>query len=276
MHNGLSAWPAAVVLWVQSPGWSMVHSGRGLRVLKPSDRRQLQILLIQVRELPQVARHEQRCFLERLNIAPDGLRVHNLLTDPDIAWNAVADADAVFIGGSAAHSATDDHPYTEPMAHVIRRLVDVGKPTFGSCWGHQFMARALGGEVVADPATAEVGTFEIRLTPAGADDPLFRGFPARFPAHMGHHDRVSVLPPGGVELAGSDLCRNQVYRLAGKPIYGTQFHAEMNAANLVERLSFYRDSYLPSDDAFEALKRNPTPTPDTDRILRRFLEQVRC
>jgi GMP synthase (glutamine-hydrolysing) len=235
----------------------------------------LRALLIQVRELPVVAQHEQACFLERLGVAPGDLRVHNLITDPQINWDMVADAEVVFIGGAAAHSATEDHAYTQPMAEIVHRLVDAGKPTFGSCWGHQFMARVLGGELITDRDNAEVGTFEIHVTEAGSADPLMHQFPPKFLAHMGHHDHVARLPSGGVELAYSQRCRNQVYRLANKPIYGTQFHAEMSAQRLVERLSFYRDTYLPSDDEFESLKKNPLPTPEADCILHRFLEQVR-
>jgi len=234
----------------------------------------IQALLIQVREQRQVAEHEQACFMERIGFEPDAIRFHNLIESPRIRWADVDGADVIFIGGAAAHSATADFDYTQPMMEIVRRLADTGKPTFGSCWGHQFIARALGGAVVTDRANEEVGSFEIELTDAGQADPLFAGFPPRFMAHMGHHDRVSALPPGGTELAYSARCRNQVYRLTGKPIYGAQFHAEMSAQRLVERLSFYRDSYLPSDEAFESLRKNPRPTPEVDGMLKRFLDEV--
>lgn len=237
-------------------------------------RKPSQVLLIQVRENATVAQHEQACFLERLGLPERGLRAHNLYEAPQITWSDVADADVVLIGGSAVHSATETHAYTEPMAAVVRQLADAGKPTFGSCWGHQFIARALGGEVITDVATEEVGCFEVYITPAGAADPLLQGLPPKFAAHMGHHDRVAALPPGTVELAYSQRCRNQIFRIAGKPMYGAQFHAEMSAERLIERLGQYRASYLPSDEEFERLRRNPLSTPDADRILHRFWAQV--
>ena len=145
-------------------------------------------------------------------------------------------------------------------------------PLFGSCWGHQFIARTLGGEVISDREREEVGSFEVQLSPAGAIDPVLIGFPSAFMAHMGHHDRVSILPPGGLELAYSQRCPMQIYRLKDKPIYGTQFHAEMSAEHLIERLSYYRDSYLPSDEEFDTLRSNPLPTPESDSILHRFMD----
>ncbi|MCB9850313.1 MAG: type 1 glutamine amidotransferase [Phycisphaerales bacterium] len=234
----------------------------------------VKVALVQVREKPEVALHEQSCFVERCGLDPDLMTVINLVETPKIRWEQVADADMVILGGAAAHSATEDYDFTAPMTEVTQRLVDAGMPMFGSCWGHQFIARALGGEVITDRANEEVGTFGIHLTDAGLADDLLTGFPESFPAHMGHHDRVSRLPEGGVELARSQRCPNQIYRLAGKPVYGTQFHAEMSAQHLIERLSYYRDSYLPSDEEFESLKRNPLPTPEADTILHRFLDLV--
>ncbi len=234
----------------------------------------LQITLIQIRENPVVAQHERDCFLERCRLDPERLRWINLVDSPRITWRHVSDADVVLIGGAAAHSVTQTYDFTAPLADVVRRLVEESRPTFGSCWGHQFIAQALGGEVITDMTAAEVGAFAIHVTKAGASDPLFKEFPATFTAHMGHHDRIARLPASAVELARSDRCGAQVFRIAGKPVYGAQFHAEMSADRLVERLSYYRDAYLPSDEEFEALKRNALPTPEADLILRRFFELV--
>lgn len=230
-------------------------------------------VLLQVREAPVVAAHERECFLERCGFDPDRFKTHNLVDHPNVTYDVVADADVVFIGGAAAHSVTERHEFTEPLAEVVFRLIEESRPLFGSCWGHQFMAQILGGEVRTEQAAAEVGSFQIHLTPTGHDDPVFTGFPEHFMAHMGHHDSVMSLPQMCVELAYSARCRNQVFRVAGKPAYGTQFHAEMSAARLIERLEYYRDSYIPSDGEFEELKQRPLPTPEADRILHRFLEE---
>lgn len=224
--------------------------------------------------MAKIADHERNCFLERLQIDSDQLQTYNVVERPQIRWQDVAEAEVVLIGGAAAHSVTEDYPFTEPLADVVRELVERDRPLFGSCWGHQFVAKVLGGEVITDDAAEEVGTFDIHLTEEGRQDPIFAGCPDVFPAHMGHKDRVSKLPPGGIELGYSHLCRVQLYRLADKPVYGAQFHAEMTAERLVERISFYRDSYMPCDDAFEALRQRQTPTPEVDSLLHRFLELV--
>jgi GMP synthase (glutamine-hydrolysing) len=234
--------------------------------------RRPRVVLLQVRTHPEAERQEQLCFLERCDLAPDQLAFHNLVARPDLAWDDVAGFDAVLVGGAGSHSVTRDYPFSAPVAKVLLRLIDEGRPVFGSCWGHQLIAQALGGSVITDPERGEVGTFAVELTPAGAGDPLFAGLSARFDAQFGHHDRVDVLPPGVEELAFSAACRNQALRVTGKPVYGSQFHSEMNVGHMRARLRMYRDAYLPAEQAEDELDRILRPTPEADRLLGRFLD----
>ena len=135
------------------------------------------------------------------------------------------------------------------------------------------MARSLGGEVIVDREQSEVGSFEITLTDTGSTDPLFENFPSSFFVQLGHNDRVSRLPEGWVELASSERCPNQIIRLEGKPVYGTQFHSEMNEDRLRERLQVYLQEYVPDPEEFQRLMARLRPSPQADRILDRFLTQ---
>ena len=123
---------------------------------------------------------------------------------------------------------------------------------------------------MTDHRAGEVGTFEIELTAAGRRDPLLEGFPDRFAAQLGHHDRVQTLPPGLVELAASQRCRFQLLRLADKPVYSSQFHAEMTDQHLLARLEMYRDSYLAERTSLDEVSSSLQPSPWADRLLRRF------
>lgn len=236
---------------------------------------QPRVLLIQIRSHEAAERQEQLCFLDRLGIRPESMPCHNLVHEPEVPWSAVAAADAVIIGGAGSHSVTREYAFTAPLGVLVRRLIDEGRPLFGSCWGHQFIAWALGGRVVHDPDRGEVGTFPIELTAAGAADPLFAGFPGRFTAQLGHHDTVVEMPPGVEELASSELHRNQALRVAGLPVYGTQFHCEMNVGHMRERLLMYRDSYLPVADFEAEIDRILAPSPYADTLLERFLTLVK-
>ena len=234
----------------------------------------LRVLLVQIRDRPAVIAEEQASFRERCALRADQLVVANALQNA-LTPALLDGVDAVLIGGAGAYSVTDTFGWTDSLIALCQSCAERQLPLFGSCWGHQFIARAFGGTVVHDPSRAEMGTHEIELTDAGAADALFGAFPRRFSAQQGHHDRVSVLPRGAVELARNGAAPHQAFRLDGLPIYGTQFHSELNEQAERDRLVTYR-AYYPEnadDDAFDALLAGLRPTPEVDGLLEAFLRR---
>ena len=235
-------------------------------------RTRLRLVLLQIRDDRVSLLQEQSCFIERCRVARHQFDFINLVDSPQLRWRHVADAHAVLIGGAGSYSVTNDHAFTDPLTDVVEQLMVEGRPVFGSCWGHQFLAQTFGGRVVEDEERAEVGTFPIRLTTAGEVDPLFDGFPNRFPVQLGHNDRVAELGPQWQELAASDRCRFQVIRYRNRPIYGTQFHSELDELRLRERLDMYRQSYAADEATYDRIIKTLRPTVIADGIMARFLD----
>jgi GMP synthase (glutamine-hydrolysing) len=231
------------------------------------------LLLIQIRAEKIAAVHERQCVLEMTGLDLTQLDSVNVTSVENVPAERYDAADAVMIGGSGSNSVVDDDPFTHWLIDDVKRLVDREVPLLGSCWGHQFIARALGGEVIHDPVNGEVGVLEAHVTASTSDDPVFDHLPPTFPVLMGHHDRVATLPPGAIEMAYSELSRNQAFKMDGLPVYGTQFHIEMTPDQLVERLSQFRQ-YMPDDAEFEQMKSRIRPTIEASRILPRFLEML--
>lgn len=238
----------------------------------PKPRHRLRVALLQVRDHPAAAAQELGCFLARCRLEPAQVRVINLVYEPEVRWSQVVDADAVMIGGAGSHTVTERYDFTDRLFEVVARVLEEDRPFFGSCWGHQFMAQVLGGTVVTDRDTKEVGTFEVSVTEDGHDDPLLAGLPGRFFVQLGHNDRVDAEPPGLEVLATSALCRHQLIRVKGKPAYGSQFHSEMNDVDMRARLRMYHKLYLGDGQrAVAAFEESLQPSPVADRLLDRFL-----
>jgi len=199
----------------------------------------LTFLLLQVRnEGDPMATHEVRCFAQALGCRESRITVHDLLGGgPSPAQ--LRQHDLVLLGGSGDYSVSQGGSWLGPALDTMRALVALNKPPFASCWGFQAMARALGGEVIKDISRAEVGTRRVSLTEAGLADPVFGAAGPSFDVQMGHEDIVERLPEGTVLLASSDRVRNQAFRCADKPIYCTQFHPELDANSLLDRLRTY-------------------------------------
>lgn len=202
------------------------------------------------------------------------MRSLNVLeSDPNAVQ--LSEFSAVMIGGSGAYSAASDYAWTPGLLGFVNRCIDKEMPMFGSCWGHQVIARAAGGNVIHDSEKSEMGGISVTVTAAAANDPIFSRMPNRFAANAGHHDRVDRLPPGAIELARNDSQPNQAFRIEGLPIYGTQFHGELDAQAERERLIEYREHYradMPSDDDFQRVVDSLADTSAADNLLGYFLD----
>lgn len=235
----------------------------------------IKVLLIQARDTDDIERQEQRCFVERCRLRIDQFRPVNVVRDA-LDLGLLDGVDAVMIGGAGEYSVTRDYAWTPTLLALIREIAERDLPLFGSCWGHQLIARAFGGEVRFDPERAEFGSRFVELTEAGEKDRLLRDFPRRFRANMGHHDRVTRLPENAVELAFNPSQRNQAFRIAGKPIYGSQFHSELDAERERERLLRYRANYieeLGSEERFQEILTSLVETSEVDHLLHDFLQK---
>lgn len=233
----------------------------------------IRVLLIQARSSEEMERQEQECFLERCRLRPDQLRSANVVRDR-IHAGLLDGTDALMIGGAGEFSATKEYPWMEDLLALCRTVTERDFPTFGSCWGHQIIARALGGTVIHDSDRAEMGCHYVELTDAGKRDTLFRDFPHAFRANMGHHDRVSELPDEAVELAFSASQPNEAFRIRGKAVYGTQFHSELDSRRERERLIIYREYYreeMPDDETFRRVLDSLAETTEVDHLLHDFL-----
>jgi GMP synthase (glutamine-hydrolysing) len=96
-------------------------------------------------------------------------------------------------------------------------------PILGICAGHQFMASHLGGAA----APAKVPEFGKSILKVHQPDVLFEGLPDRFEVWESHNDEVTVLPPGFASLASSPNCSVQAMRHQDRPLFGLQFHPEV-------------------------------------------------
>lgn len=238
---------------------------------------QLKILLLQARKDDDPARIEEvESFAHLAELPVDSLTPHSLLNGPpdrDVARRY----DAIFIGGSGEYYVSNrDLPHQDLLFGELREWVALKRPLFASCFGFQCLVEALGGSIVYDPEVMEVGTHELELTEEGRQDELIGTLPSRFRAQMGHKDRAERLPEGIPNLASSRQSPFQAFRIPGAPIWATQFHPELDWQTNKGRLLRYAEGYSShmAPDEFQATLRSFRPSPESNRLLVRFLRLV--
>lgn len=173
----------------------------------------------------------------------DGIAWDTVELDVGEALPDVADYDALLVMGGPM-DVWEEHAYpwlvTEKAA-IRRAVVDLGKPYFGFCLGHQLLAAALGG-TVGKAARGEVGIMPVSLTEAGASHAFFAGVPPAFDTLQWHGAEVEMPPPGASVLAASNACAIQALAV-GTRAFSIQFHVEVIASTVDDwyAIPAYRD-----------------------------------
>ncbi len=217
---------------------------------------------------------EVNCFARALSANVSQISVFDLLGAP-LQESDLADIDMVLIGGSGHYSAAGEGRWLEVALESLRVVHDSQKPTFGSCWGFQAMARAMGGKVIHDLNRAELGVHHVTLTAEGREDPVFGPSGPVLQGLMGHEDTVIELPPGTELLASTDRVENQAYRFLDRPIYCTQFHPELDQESFMGRLMTYPEYiHKISGLTVDEFRQTIHDTPETTALLKRFVEQI--
>ncbi len=145
---------------------------------------------------------------------------------PPAVGTAAWSYDGVVITGSQT-SVYDGYDWIDRTTAWFRSVHEAGVPTLGVCWGHQFLAQALGGRVV-DAGEYELGYREIERV---GDDPLFGGMPDRVTSFETHSDEVAELPPDASELARNEFSL-QAFRV--DTAWGVQFHPEYDRQTAIQ------------------------------------------
>lgn len=238
-------------------------------------RRDLKILLLQIRNDAHVRQEEHLSFVRYSGLSLDQIDVHNVFDEPCFGVDIVEGYDALFVGGASEASVLEPERY--PFMYDSRRLllhcINTKIPVFASCFGFQLAVLALGGKVINDPENFEMGTIPIRLTTAAREDQLYRDIPNSFLAVSVHQQKTVQTPPGCIELAVTDFCCHS-FRVNGAPFWAFQFHPEVDLQILIERLTIYRSKYTRDSKHLDQVLSAARETPHSNDLLRKFVDRV--
>ncbi|MBE0417295.1 MAG: glutamine-hydrolyzing GMP synthase [Coriobacteriia bacterium] len=147
-------------------------------------------------------------------------RVYSEIVPFDISAKEVerrAPAALILSGGPAS-------VYAEGAPRMDRRILEMGVPILGFCYGMQLMALELGGEV---PRTdiGEYGFAELEVTAPACR--LFEDVPERSQVWMSHRDSVGTVPDGFSVTARTAITQVAAMEDPQRKLYATQFHPEV-------------------------------------------------
>src|SRR3989338_4882913 len=103
------------------------------------------------------------------------------------------------------------------------KILELGVPVLGICYGQQLIGKQLGGKVIPN----KIKEYGKKIICIKNKNKLFKGLKNKETVWMSHGDAVEELPKGFVTLASTDTCKNAAIGNFRKNIYGVQFHPEV-------------------------------------------------
>lgn len=238
-------------------------------------RKDLRILLMQIREDPRVAEEELNSFARHADLDLSQFTILNVFETPDFDHSVLEGFDSLWVGGASEANVLlpEEFPFIASATRLLKHCYDINMPVFASCFGFQLAVLALEGEVVDSVGEFEMGCIPISLTEAGRQDILFHDTPDQFLAVSVHRQKALELPSVCTLLAFTDVCTH-AFRAGDRNFWAFQFHPEVDRQILVERLTIYMDCYTQGNDHLQSVLENAVETPESNILMLKFVDRV--
>lgn len=169
---------------------------------------------------------------------------------------APGECDAWLTTGSR-HSVNDDAPWIRALEGFVREVAAARVLFIGICFGHQLIAKAMGGSVVRSQRGWGVGVKEVEVSPE-------LGLGDSYRVLTSHQDQVETIPPGGEVLGWNEHCPVSMLRV-GETLIGIQGHPEFDAEYSAALMELRRGSVIP-EEAVDAGLASLDDAPDSGRL----------
>ncbi len=146
------------------------------------------------------------------------LGVYSEILPIDSSLDTLKQSKGLILSGGPSSVLDEGSPTVDP------KMFDLGVPVLGICYGHQLMARLMGGDV--QPGNhREYGTATLNVYhPHG----VLRGLEDHEPIWMSHGDQVLCPPPGFRIMAGTANCKVAAMEDGVRLLFSVQFHPEVS------------------------------------------------
>lgn len=136
---------------------------------------------------------------------------------PETPASQLKEAAGIILSGGPQSVYDTGSPQADP------KILQLGIPVLGICYGHHWIAHTLGGTVQSGK-TKEYGHTKISVDAACT---LFKGLPKEFVVWMSHGDEVTKLPEGFKAVAQSADCAVAATADEKRRFFSVQFHLEV-------------------------------------------------
>ncbi len=237
------------------------------------ERKDLKVLLLQIRENQKVMQEELESFASYGQLELNQIQSHNVFTTPVFDKSILQHIDLLFVGGASEASVLEPikYPFVDSIKKLMNDSLELNIPVFASCFGFQAAVLAFGGEILRDKENFEMGTYPISLTKEALTDPVYKNTSDGFYAVSVHQEKAIQLPANCELLAYTSECCHS-FKVKEKPFWAFQFHPELDKKCLTQRLGIYRDKYTEDKDHFDQIIKSIRETTESNNLVSNFVD----
>ena len=168
-----------------------------------------------------------KMFINGMNIDPVKTKTVNVFRNESLP-SSIKKIAGIIITGSPS-MVTEGNDWCITTQKWLSQFIDLNLPILGICYGHQLLAKVIGGDVGWNPMGREMGQVNLSMTHEARNDKLFASLIAehsmtlRFQAT--HQQSVLSLPTEAT-LLGTTLLDSHHCFCYKQHIWGLQFHPE--------------------------------------------------
>jgi GMP synthase-like glutamine amidotransferase len=154
----------------------------------------------------------------------------------------------VFMGGPM--SANDNLPWIAQELELIQQATANNLPVLGHCLGGQFISKALGGKISANPVK-EIGWLPVQKIANPHADDWLNGLNEKNTLFHWHGETFSI-PEGATPILKSQHCAHQGFVIGNT--LALQCHIEMTADMVREWANLYQDELTTPAETVQSLE----------------------
>ncbi len=158
----------------------------------------------------------QYCHLIARRVRDKGIPAEIVMPDISVEKIKKLNPEGLIFSGGPRSTIAHDAILTSP------KMLELGIPVLGICYGHQLVAKLLDGTVTSK-RTKEYGKQQITM----GQSKLLIGTPKNQTVWMSHGDTVERLPTGFVKIGSTHGCEFAAFSDEKKNIFCVQFHPEV-------------------------------------------------
>ena len=154
----------------------------------------------------------------------------------------ILDSYEAFMWTGGGGNIYENNQHNKSQLNLCSKILSLGKPIWGSCWGMQVIVTALGKKVFKSNNPEFGISKDIKIKNNVLENSIYKNKDLIFDAPAHHYDIIVDIPDDFEVIAENDRCIQSIFS-ANRNIFCTQYHPELGYDYIADLMIFWKNNY---------------------------------